>query len=46
MWFTERSADRIARIASSGFVTEFSGIAAGSSPNNITQGSDGNFWFT
>jgi streptogramin lyase len=47
LWFTEPSANQVARITPSGVVTEFSaGISPGSSPRGITRGPDGNVWFT
>ncbi|HKW44719.1 MAG TPA: hypothetical protein VJN22_03620 [Candidatus Eremiobacteraceae bacterium] len=46
MLFTERNADKIARISQNGNVKEFSGLPSGTAPNNIVQGSDGNYWFT
>jgi len=46
MWFTENNVDKIARITSTGVVTEFGGLTPGSHPNNIVKGSDNNLWFT
>ena len=43
----EPAAARIGRITPAGAVTEFSsGISAGSGPQGITAGPDGNLWFT
>lgn len=45
MWFVTRHS--IGRITPSGQITEFTnGLKAGSSPFDITLGSDGNLWFT
>ena len=47
MWFTETSGNRIGRVTTAGVFTEFSaGITAGSSPNAIAPGPDGNLWFS
>ena len=44
-WFTEFSANRIARITLTGTITEFT-LPAGRGPLNITVGPDNNLWFT
>ena len=45
LWFTEKGADRIGRITTSGVVTEFP-VTAGSQPDAITAGPDGALWYT
>jgi hypothetical protein len=46
VWFTEASANKIARISPSGQVTEFPIPTLGAHPLDIVRGSDGNLWFT
>ena len=47
MWFTEPGGNRVGRITPTGSFTEFTaGITAGSSPNAIAPGPDGNLWFS
>jgi streptogramin lyase len=47
LWFTEVGGQRLARITTSGVVTEFSaGLSAGVSLEDINGGCDGNLWFT
>ena len=47
MWFTETTGNRVAKITTTGVVTEYSaGISAGAGPRNIWPGPDGNVWFT
>lgn len=44
LWFTERSAGKIARITTSGVITE---VASGlDAPRDIVNGPDGNLWFS
>lgn len=43
LWFTERSAGKIARITTSGVITEV--VSGLDSPRSIIVGPDGNFWF-
>ena len=45
MWFTERGADKIGRIAPDGTITETQ-LRAGALPAGIVAGPDGNVWFT
>lgn len=45
LWFTEDNANKIARMTTSGTVTEFSLPTANATPLGITKGSDGNVWF-
>ena len=45
-WYTQSSADRIARMTPAGDVTEFALPATGSNPFDIVAGADGNMWFT
>jgi streptogramin lyase len=45
LWFTEQEHNQIARITTSGFVTEFAIPTASSTPKGLTTGSDGNLWF-
>ncbi len=46
MWFTDRDSV-IGRIAPNGMITESSaGLPAGSAPDSIATGADGNLWFT
>lgn len=44
MWFTQPGANQIARIDTTGTVTEFTAPTTG--VNNIVKGPDGNLWFT
>jgi streptogramin lyase len=46
VWFTEFSADKIAKISPSGTVTEYPIPTADAQPQGIAAGSDGNLWFT
>ena len=47
IWFTERSANKVARLnPATGAVTEFSVPTAASAPDQITATPDGNVWFT
>jgi len=46
LWFTERDANKIGRITTTGVITEFPIPAAGATPDFITAGPDGNLWFT
>jgi streptogramin lyase len=44
LWFTENSGHKIAKITTSGVITEYD--VTGVSPHGITSGPDGNLWFT
>jgi len=46
LWFTEESADKIARVTPAGVVTEFSTSTTDVHAGAITAGPDGNLWFT
>ena len=47
LWFIERQGNRIGRITTAGFITEYStGLTPGSQPQEITAGPDGALWFT
>ncbi len=47
LWFIESHRNRIGSITTSGYVSDFDlGLPAGSAPVAITQGPDGNIWFT
>jgi virginiamycin B lyase len=46
VWFTEKAANKIGRITSTGTVKEFTIPIASSEPTSITAGPDGNLWFT
>jgi hypothetical protein len=46
LWFTENSANKIARITTAGIISEFLIPTASSSPEFITTGPDGALWFT
>jgi streptogramin lyase len=46
LWFTERFANKIGRIDTSGNITEFAVPTAVSFPQVITAGPDGALWFT
>ncbi|MDB5072669.1 MAG: lyase-like protein [Candidatus Eremiobacteraeota bacterium] len=46
LWFTEGDANKIARMTTSGTVTEFTIPTANALPLYITAGTDGNLWFT
>src|SRR5262249_25583102 len=46
LWLAERLGDRIARITTSGVVTEFPVPTPGCNPMGITPGPDGAMWFT
>ncbi len=45
LWFTEKTAGKIAKLTTSGTFTEYS-LGAGHAPYDITAGPDGNLWFT
>jgi virginiamycin B lyase len=45
IYFTEYSANKIARITPKGVVKEFA-LPAGTAPGNLVQGADGNLWYT
>ncbi|MEO8102798.1 MAG: S8 family serine peptidase, partial [Betaproteobacteria bacterium] len=45
-WYTQSSANRIARMTPAGDVTEFALPSSGSNPFDIVAGADGNMWFT
>jgi len=45
LWFTEKSANAIGEITTSGVITQFP-LASGAAPWGIVQGPDGNMWFT
>ena len=46
LWFTELMGDKIARITTSGTITEFAVPTAAAQPYWIVSGPDGNLWFT
>src|SRR5713226_9253788 len=46
LWFTERFANKIGRIDTSGNITEFAIPTVVSFPQGITAGPDGALWFT
>lgn len=46
IWFTERTGDKIAEVVGSGEMREFKIAQAGSYPEMLAPGSDGNLWFT
>ncbi|HLI95066.1 MAG TPA: hypothetical protein VKT72_03145 [Candidatus Baltobacteraceae bacterium] len=46
LWFTELMGDKIARITTSGTITEFPLPTASAQPYWIVTGPDGNLWFT
>jgi streptogramin lyase len=46
VWFTESVANRVAKITTSGAVTEYALPTAGRLPGDIAVGPDGNLWFT
>ena len=45
LWFTEASANKIARMTPAGTLTEFAIPTADSAPRGIVTGPDGNLWF-
>ena len=45
-WYTQSTANRVARMTPAGQVTEFSLPSTAANPFDITAGSDGNMWFT
>jgi streptogramin lyase len=45
LWFTERVADKVARMSSDGLFTEWN-LTPGAFPNRIVVGPDGAIWFT
>jgi RHS repeat-associated protein len=46
LWFTEHSANQIAKVTTSGTFTEYAIPTSGSAPDGIVTGPDGNVWFT
>ena len=46
LWITEAHGDRIARVTTTGDVTEYPIPTAGAFASDITVGSDGALWFT
>jgi virginiamycin B lyase len=46
LWFTEGTANKIARITTSGAVTEYPIPTASSTALSIASGPDGSLWFT
>ncbi len=46
MWFTERAANKIGRIAPDGTITEYPVPSADAGPADIVAGPDGAMWFT
>jgi streptogramin lyase len=46
LWFAERRWGKIGRIATSGAITEYGGLAPAGRPRNIVSGPDGALWFT
>ena len=45
LWFTETTGNNVARITTSGAITEFPIPTPYSQPQGITVGPDGNIWF-
>jgi streptogramin lyase len=45
LWFTEFDGDEIAKITTSGVITEYSIATPNAAPYGITAGPDGNLWF-
>src|SRR5262249_15166178 len=45
IWFTERQADKVARMSTDGSLTEWD-LTPGAFPNRIVAGPDGAIWFT
>src|SRR5262249_7233379 len=46
LWFTERSANKLGRLSSTGVLTEYVVPTANSAPEYLTATADGNVWFT
>src|SRR5262245_21169494 len=46
LWFTEKNANRVARITTAGVLTEYNVPTANSGPERITASPDGYVWFT
>jgi len=46
LWFVENATNKIAKMTTSGTITEYSIPTSGSGPAAIVTGSDGNLWFT
>jgi virginiamycin B lyase len=46
IWFTEKNANKLGRLSSTGVLTEYNVPTAGSAPDQITATPDGNVWFT
>jgi virginiamycin B lyase len=46
VWFTEKNANQLGRIDSSGALTEYAVPTAAAAPDQITASPDGNVWFT
>ena len=46
VWFTERNANKVGRLAANGVLTEYAVPTAASAPDQITAGADGYVWFT
>jgi virginiamycin B lyase len=46
LWFTEFNAGQVAKISTSGQITEFQTSSNASTPEAIATGSDGNIWFS
>src|SRR5262245_25653246 len=46
LWFTEKDANRVARMTTAGVITEYPVPTANSAPERITAGPDGYVWFT
>jgi RHS repeat-associated protein len=46
LWFVESTANKIAKMTTSGTITEYSIPTSNSAPYAIVTGSDGNLWFT
>src|SRR5262245_36869966 len=46
LWFTEKNANRVARLTTAGVLTEFAVPTANSGPERITASPDGYVWFT
>jgi streptogramin lyase len=46
VWFTEKNANKVARLTTAGVLTEYAIPTANSAPEKITASPDGNVWFT
>jgi streptogramin lyase len=46
LWFTERNANKVGKVSTSGSFTEYTVPTANSKPFGIALGPDGNLWFT